>query len=357
MPDIKIESNSPLRVPPDDYCPPDSAHWFELAEGPDTGRKLFYYDHVQNQSENKDEPTATIIFVHGNPESSYTYRHIRDALIASGEALRIVAMDHIGFGLSDQAGFEMVDMHHSTNLLQLVRHLGLRDVTLVVHDWGGPIGIGAFLEDAWRVRNLLVMNTTIFPMPADGITYENYPVPWLPWAKTPALVPDALWGGVAGYVVSHAAPQSTARFLTGVSRYLLLHATRRIPPGSPEYVWAESLRPKINARSSKRMVRHTPVWGHGYTYTDPTHGEQDNHAYYHNMQEKIVSEWGAGGRNIDSCGYFGQWDACGKDSVIAQWQAALPNMRENTHRFPNIGHFIEEYKGPEMAQSILAMNR
>jgi len=85
----------------------------------------------------------------------------------------------------------MVDMHHAANLAQLARHLDLRDVTLVVHDWGGPIGIGAFIAEPDHVRNLLVMNTTVFPMPSDGFTYENFPRWWMPWCKTPALTPDA----------------------------------------------------------------------------------------------------------------------------------------------------------------------
>ena len=44
----------------------------------------------------------------------------------------------------------MVDMHHAEDLLALVRQLDLRDVTLVVHDWGGPFGIGAFSQEPDR---------------------------------------------------------------------------------------------------------------------------------------------------------------------------------------------------------------
>jgi pimeloyl-ACP methyl ester carboxylesterase len=78
-----------------------------------------------------------VVFVHGNPESSYPYRHVRDRLLQARACVRVIGVDHVAFGLSDQATFEMVDMHHARNLTQLVRHLDLRDVTLVVHDWGG----------------------------------------------------------------------------------------------------------------------------------------------------------------------------------------------------------------------------
>lgn len=313
---------------------------------------MFYFDHRFGTSDHE----ATVVFVHGNPESSYTYRSVRDALIARGCSMRLIAMDHIGFGLSDQADFEMVDMHHAANLLQLIQHLDLRDVTLVVHDWGGPIGIGAFASEPWRVRNLLVANSTIFPMPADRPTYANFPTALLPWSKTPHVIPDLLWGGLAAYVVSHAEPQSRITFYWNVVRSVVKHARRSFASGSPEAVWSDQFRSKANVRSSKRNVMQTPVWGHGYRYVDPRHGPQDNRAFYRRMQEVIPSEWGVEGRNIEVAGYFGSWDACGKSSVIEQWCAALPRMRENLHVFPQHGHFIEEHQGPAMARSILEMN-
>jgi pimeloyl-ACP methyl ester carboxylesterase len=349
---LPIKSNSPLQNPPADYFPLGSGNWFEIPEGLDAGKQQFYYDHCKGSG----DPEATVVFVHGNPECSYTYRHIRDALMASAHNVRLIAMDHIGFGLSDQATFEMVEMHHSANLIQLVRHLDLQDVTLVVHDWGGPIGVGTFMQEHWRVKNLLVMNTTVFPMPSDGFTYENFPITWLPWCKTPRVIPDSLWGGVAAYVVSNGSPQRTFGFLTNTLWSCLKHGLRMFPEGSQEYVWSQMLRSKANARSSKRNVLQTPYWGNGWSYEDPTHGTQDNREYYARMHRDVPAEWGPEGRNIPVCGYFGHWDACGKQSVIRQWQDALPNMVGNTFEFPDIGHFIEEYKGPEMAESILAMN-
>jgi pimeloyl-ACP methyl ester carboxylesterase len=270
--------------------------------------------------------------------------------------MRLIAMDHIGLGVSDQADFEMLDMHHTANLKQLIDHLELTNVTLVVHDWGGPIGIAAFLQTPELVKALLVMNTTVFPMPAEGHTYTNFPFPWLPWYLTAPLIPDALWGGVAAAVVSHAHPQGTAQFLATTGKYLALHALRAIPEEAPEYVWSQMLRGKANARSSKRNVRQTPVWGYGYRYRDRKHGMQDNHAYHANIQRQLKPLWGPAGQNIAVSGFFGQWDACGKDSVIQQWLEALPQMHDACYRFPDVGHFIEEYKGPEMAAAILRMN-
>jgi len=302
-----------------------------LKDGYDAGKTLFYYDYISGPG----EPVATILMVHGNPECSYTYRHIRDHLIKSGSTFRIIAMDHIGFGCSDAADFEMVDMHHAANVLQLVRHLELEGITLLVHDWGGPIGIGALLNDHWRVKNLVVMNTTIFPMSSSGFTYQNYPITWFSWCRVPHFIPNFLWGGVIGSILKF-------RF-------------RRFAKGSPEYVWSEVLRSPSNVKSSKRNVLQTPVWGHGYQYHDPTHGIQDNYGFYTYIQREILAQWGAAGRNIPICGFFGKWDPCGKDEVIAQWQQALPQMKQRTHEFPEVGHFIEETKGEEIAEGIIAM--
>ncbi len=348
---FEIVTSTPLRDVPHDYAPPGSERWFRLTDGPDAGRTLFYYDHVTGSG----TPEQTVLFVHGNPECSYTYRHVRDALMQSGRPLRIVAMDHLGFGLSDEATFEMVDMHHAANLRQLVEHLDLRDVTLVIHDWGGPIGIGAFLDEPDRVTALVALNTTVFPMPSEGYTYKNFPFPWLAWCWTPFLIPGRLWGGVASYVVGHAEPQGTVRFLRGLTSHLVRFARRRHAPGSADAVFSEQFRSRANATASKRHVRQTPRWGHGYRYEDPTHGAQDNHAFYRRIQDTVPREWGPAGREIPAAGAFGSWDACGKDEVIAQWQDALPQMTPHTQRFPSNGHFIEEHRGPEIATAILAL--
>lgn len=345
-------SNSPLRRPPPDYFPPGSGRWFEIPSGKDAGKKLFYYDYIIGEG----EPQATVFFVHGNPECSYTYRHIRDALIQSQAPIRLIAVDHIGYGLSDRADFEMVEIHHAENLRQLVTHLDLNDLTLVIHDWGGPIGVQSFTPEPQRVKNLLLMNTTIFPMPPDGFTYLNYPVSWLPWSVAPKLIPNGLWGGVAAYVVPHAKPQTTFKFLGNTLLYALRHGLKLFKLGTPEYVFSQMLRSRANVKSSKRLVLQTPVWGTGWEYHDPRYGPQDNRPAYKTMQEMVRRNWGRGGQNIKATACFGRWDACGKPSVEQQWRDTLPQLEGHVHSFDDIGHFIEEYKGPEMARSILAMN-
>lgn len=345
---MHVRSRTPLRAPPADYCPAGCDHWFVIDSGPDAGKTLFYAD-IRVGPSDSDTAVPTVLLVHGNPESSYTWRHTRDALIASGQAMRLILPDNIGFGLSDPAGCEMVDLHHAENLAALVRHLDLRNTVLLVHDWGGPIGLGALIDSPERVAGVVVANSTVFPMPRDGYRYTNYPFPWLPWFLTPRVIPDALWGGVAAAVVTHAQPLGTWQFLRLTTRWLWRHWRRAIPAGTPEHVWSEPMRLRMNARSSKRQVRQTPVWGHGYRYTDPTRGVQDNHDFYARLQATVSAAWA----ELPAAGHFGQWDACGKDSVIAQWTEALPRMADDLHRYPDCGHFVEETHGDAIAQSVL----
>lgn len=346
-----IRSNSPLRSTPADYCPEGADRWFTIPSGLDAGKKVFYSDYVQGDS----EPTKTVLFVHGNPECSYTYRHVRAALAESGDAVRIVSPDHIGFGLSDQADFEMIDMHHAANLKLLIEHLDLRDVILVVHDWGGPIGIGAFLNQMERVAGLVILNTAIFPILRDGITYDRWPLRILPWSSLGWVIPRPLWGGAAASVLEGSNPAPIAAIYAKSLLTQFKFAARLIPKDTATYVFSEQLRSAANAKSSQRNVRQTPYWGHGYRYTDKKHGPQDNHEFYKQMQSQLPAAWAGSGENIPVAGHFGAFDPCGKPSVREQWLEALPQLAVDLQVYPDIGHFVEEFKGPQIAHSIQAM--
>jgi pimeloyl-ACP methyl ester carboxylesterase len=98
-----------------------------------------------------------IVFVHGTPSWSFEWRH---AIAALRDEHRCLAVDHLGFGLSDKpahAGYAPAD--HARRLLEWVRALDLREVLLVVHDFGGPIGLPLALEEPERVRGVVMLNT------------------------------------------------------------------------------------------------------------------------------------------------------------------------------------------------------
>ncbi len=344
--------NSPIHEYPSDYFPKGCGYWLEISEGLDANKKIFFRDstHGFGNSEN------TIVFVHGNPESSYTYRNVINHLIKSAkEPFRIVAMDHIGFGLSDQASFEMVCMDHANNLLQLVELLDLRNVTLIIHDWGGPIGIGTFLKLPNRVSNLVILNTTVFPIPKTGITYENFPIKQFPWANTPKVIPNNLWGAFASFAIFYI-PENPQDLITMVPTML---ATAR---ESGTFVENESIAQKLfreqfqsesNVMSSKRLVLQTPVFGYGNIYEEPNLGERDTSPFYSFIQNNISKSWGPSGQNIGVRAVLGKWDPLAKDEIIEQWIAHLPQLEGHVKTFEDAGHFIEEIEPEAIANAIL----
>lgn len=227
----------------------------------------------------------------------------------------------------------------------------------MVHDWGGPIGVGAFLDQMDRVDALVVLNTTVFAMPDDGPTYNNWPLRLMPWSSFGKTVPDALWGGVGATAWEGGNPGPISVLLGKALWGQLKFALHLIPKDTPAYVYSEHMRSRMNAKSSKRNVLQTAVWGHGYAYKDRVHGLQDNHAFYRRMQDQVPKYWGKAGRDIPAAAHFGAYDPCAKDSALQQWYDAVPSLRSNTHLYSEIGHFVEEYKGPEIAVSIAALNR
>jgi cis-3-alkyl-4-acyloxetan-2-one decarboxylase len=109
---------------------------------------------------------APLLFAHGNPTWSYLWRRQIAELSARGR--RCVAFDHMGFGRSDKpAHLSAYSLQrHVDNALALIDELDLRDVTLVAHDWGGPIGLGALLERRDRLRAVVLMNTWAWELPS-----------------------------------------------------------------------------------------------------------------------------------------------------------------------------------------------
>jgi cis-3-alkyl-4-acyloxetan-2-one decarboxylase len=109
---------------------------------------------------------APLLFCHGNPTWSYMWRRPIAHLSARGN--RCVAFDHMGFGRSDKpAALSAYSLErHVDNAVALIEALDLRDVTLVAHDWGGPIGLGALLSRTERLRGLILMNTWAWELPS-----------------------------------------------------------------------------------------------------------------------------------------------------------------------------------------------
>ncbi len=114
-----------------------------------------------------DEGTGPpIVMVHGNPSWSFEFRHLIAGLRGTH---RCIAMDHIGFGLSSRSP-RREDHHpraHARNLITLLEALDVRDVTLFLTDWGGPIGLEFARKHPDRVNGLVVANSWSWPVSRD----------------------------------------------------------------------------------------------------------------------------------------------------------------------------------------------
>lgn len=102
-----------------------------------------------------------VLLLHGEPTSSYLWRNVIPPLVAAGR--RAIAPDLIGFGRSDKpedVGWYSYD-RHVASVARLVEELGLSGITLVVHDWGGPIGLRFAVEHDDLVDGLVILDTGI----------------------------------------------------------------------------------------------------------------------------------------------------------------------------------------------------
>src|SRR5690242_12092486 len=101
---------------------------------------------------------APVLMVHGDPSWGYLWR----AFVAPlAQNWRVIVPDHMGMGKSAlptvPPPYRLV--HHVENLERLVLKLDLQELTLIVHDWGGPIGLGVAARHPERIARLVLMNT------------------------------------------------------------------------------------------------------------------------------------------------------------------------------------------------------
>ncbi len=103
-----------------------------------------------------------ILFLHGNPESSYIWRNIIPHLSPLG---RCVAPDLIGFGKSDKPDIEYRVFDHIKYVEELIRALELKNITFVIHDWGSAIGFHYAMNNPDNVKGLAMMEAHLRPIP------------------------------------------------------------------------------------------------------------------------------------------------------------------------------------------------
>ncbi len=160
------------RVRPFAALHPWEPHFLELPEG-----ALHYIDEGPREAE-------PVLCVHGNPTWCFYWRGVVSALHARR---RVLAPDHLGCGLSDKPSGARYDLAaHVERLERFVLALDLSRITLVVHDWGGAIGMGVAARHPERIARVVITNTAAFPAGR---------MPWrIALARTPVLGQIAVQG-------------------------------------------------------------------------------------------------------------------------------------------------------------------
>ena len=119
------------------------------------GHRIHYVE------EGEGEP---VLFLHGNPTSSYLWRNILPK-VASSTGRRGIALDLLGFGKSDKPGDVRYSVRLHADIVEaFIDRLDLKNLILVAHDWGGPLGAAYAVNHPEKVQGLALMETFIWPL-------------------------------------------------------------------------------------------------------------------------------------------------------------------------------------------------
>lgn len=125
---------------------PFAHHFFNVS-----GHRMHYIDEGAGD---------ILLFVHGTPSWSFDFRHVIHQLSPD---FRCIAVDHIGFGLSDKPEhYDYSTQNHASTLEKFIIAHDLKNITLVVHDFGGPIALSVAMNHPERIANLVVLNSWLW---------------------------------------------------------------------------------------------------------------------------------------------------------------------------------------------------
>ncbi len=253
-----------------------------------------------------------VLMLHGNPTWSFYYR---DLIRALSDEYRVIAPDHVGCGLSDKPqDYPYTLATHIDNLERLIDHLGLDQVTLAVHDWGGAIGCGWAVRHPQRVNRLIVFNTAAFP----GRT---------PWRIRACRLP--VFGAIA------------VRGLNAFARFGVRMACKNRGRMTPD-VKAGYLLPYnsyANRIAVLRFVQDIPV--------RPAH---PTYPLLRSIDEGLAA---LANRPVLIC--WGMQDFCFTETFLNGWVARFP--KAEVRRFADAGHYVVEDAADRLPDIIQAFLR
>lgn len=139
----------PIPTPPEHNLPFKS-HFFKI----NYSNKMHYFD------EGPSVHNEAVVCVHGNPTWSYFYRSVLEHFKSE---MRVVAFDHLGMGLSSRpSDYSYCLKNHTANFEKLMNYLSIEKVHLIVHDWGGPIGLSYAVKNIEKIASVTILNTAGF---------------------------------------------------------------------------------------------------------------------------------------------------------------------------------------------------
>jgi haloalkane dehalogenase len=270
---------------------PFKPHFFPIGE-----HKMHYLD------EGEGDP---VVMVHGNPTWSFFYRNLIHCLKSD---FRAIAPDHLGMGLSDKPRNYPYNLHdHLDNFARLMDHLDLPPFHLVVHDWGGPIGLAYGVEHPRKIKSLTILNTAAF---------NSKRIPWrILLCKTPILGRFLIQGlnGFAWPATFMATEKTLSREIK--KGYLLPYKTS----GQRKAIW--------------RFVQEIPL--------DKNHKNFD---LIGNIEKNLKR------LTCPKLILWGGKDFCFNDFFLSQWKILFPSAKVKI--FHDAGHYVLEDASPHIEGEI-----
>ncbi len=261
-----------------------------------------------------DEGTgSSVVMVHGNPSWSFYYRNLAMALRKNH---RVIVPDHIGCGYSDKpplADYPYTLERRVEDFSRAMEELDPGDdITLVVHDWGGMIGLAWAVEHANRVKRIVLLNTSAFPLPS------TKKMPW-----TLSLVRNTK---VGEWLVL-----GLNAFSRGATR---MAVTRRPMSAEIRKAYCAPYDSVANRIATLRFVQDIPLKPSdpSWKIVEETAGKLDRF-----NDTPVLVCWGAKDFVFD-------------DHFLAEWRRRWPHAV--VHRFEDCGHYILEDAADEVVARV-----
>ncbi|MEX2352823.1 MAG: alpha/beta fold hydrolase [Gammaproteobacteria bacterium] len=260
------------------------------------GHKLHYLDEGPADAE-------PVVMLHGNPSWSFYYRKL---VLALRDRYRCIVPDHIGMGLSEKPGaadYDFMFTRRADDLSSLLECLNIRqDITLVLHDWGGMIGMSYAFPFPERIKRLVILNTAAFHLP---------PEKKLPWSLKFSRIP----------LLNAILNQGFNAFCKGAVKYCV---TRRPMPTEVAAAYLAPYDNWTNRLAVRRFVEDIPLKPGDVGYRTISRVASGLHRF----------------QSLPMLIIWGMQDFVFDEPFLNEWMIRFPNAE--LHRLEDAGHYVLE---------------